>query len=559
MNTGRGTTRPQRRGGIALAFGFLALCAVAAAIAVPNLRAPGLYYDEVIQAEPAVEFLAKDGTPLQIPGARSVWLCGRWFPVMTQAYMGALKSQALIPVFALFGPTPESLRLATLSFALLGLLFALLWARLALGLPVALVAGALLAVDPSFLFTSRHDWGSFALGFLCRCGGVYFVTSGFRRGSRGHLFAGGLLCGLGVYNKIDFAVFLAAAGAALALSAPRALLTGLRAPPRPVLPALLGFALGAAPVMAGLGGVLSALRVFVAGRHVGSVGLREKAETIFTMLDGSHFQRLMLAGGSFDDVMRVEGATWGPFPLIFLASALFVGLRLLRGAMRGDWDRAHAFVLLTSFFVLLGTLLTPRAARIHHALNVYPFPQLLVAIALVTLWRSRGAARRTAAVLATAAALAGSLNADFATLRTIRETGGKGRWSDALMGLARELQGRPDTAVVSLDWGTRSPLRFVARDLEVDEPIWRLRRPAAPGGGWTFSGSPRHVYLVYPEAYAVFHYGGAFLEAVRRLPPGTVSIRTHEDRSGDPALISVRFARDHQLVYRSGGFEVRLR
>ena len=183
VNTGRGTTRPQRRGGIALAFGFLALCAVAAAIAVPNLRAPGLYYDEVIQAEPAVEFLAKDGSPLQIPGARSVWLCGRWFPVMTQAYMGALKSQALIPVFALFGPTPESLRLATLSFALLGLLFALLWARLALGLPVALVAGALLAVDPSFLFTSRHDWGSFALGFLCRCGGLYFVTSGFRRGS----------------------------------------------------------------------------------------------------------------------------------------------------------------------------------------------------------------------------------------------------------------------------------------------------------------------------------------------------------------------------------------
>ena len=74
---------------------------------------------------------------------------------------------------------------------------------------VALATAALLALDPSFLFVSRHDWGSVSLAMLCRGGGLWLAVLGWRRGSAAHLSMGGLLLGLGIYNKIDFVPFLA--------------------------------------------------------------------------------------------------------------------------------------------------------------------------------------------------------------------------------------------------------------------------------------------------------------------------------------------------------------
>ena len=68
------------------------------------------------------------------------------------------------------------------------------------------------AFDPSFLFVSRHDWGSVALALVFRGGGLYLATTGWARASLVRLAAGGLLLGLGIYNKIDFAPFVAGAG-----------------------------------------------------------------------------------------------------------------------------------------------------------------------------------------------------------------------------------------------------------------------------------------------------------------------------------------------------------
>ena len=200
------------------ATGLLAVCGLALVLGGRSLDAPGLYYDEVVQAEPAVQFLAETGRPVDIPGMKTEWAFGGWFPVMTQSYMGALKSQLLIPVFASTEPTPESLRATTFAFGLMGLVLSALLARALLGNRAGLVAGLLLAVDPSILFVSRHDWGSFALGFLCRSGGLLFGVAALRaalnpeRGDRPAVawraLLAGLLLGAGLYNKIDAAVVL---------------------------------------------------------------------------------------------------------------------------------------------------------------------------------------------------------------------------------------------------------------------------------------------------------------------------------------------------------------
>ena len=114
---------------------------------------------------------------------------------------------------------------------------------------------------------------------------------------------------------------------------------------------------------------------------------------------------------------------------------------------------------------------------------------------------------------------------------------------------AAELESGAKPVVVSLDWGFDGPLRFEDRGLRLVEPIWRMRRARKTGKPWRFDGTPRHVYLVYEGDYAVFDYGERLLEAVRELPPGAVVIRRHSDRVGDVAFLSIRFARDHRLVY----------
>ena len=530
--------------------------------AARGLDAPGLYYDEVIQATPASEFLRDAGRPLEIPGARNTWLLGGWFPVMTQAYMGALKSQALIPAFAAFGATRESLRRTTLLWGLVGLLLAMLWAREVLGLPVALLAGALVALDPSFVWVSRHDWGSFALGFLCRGGGLALVTSGWRGGSRVQLAAGGLLLGLGLYNKIDFAVFLVAAGLALAIAAPHTIATALGRCRDRLLCVAAGIALGAAPLLVALSGTLSATRALLRGQSAGVSGWSEKLDSLAFTLDGSYFQRLMLAGGSFEGLSGSDAAG-GPFLAVLLLCVLALGVRVLHAARAGRPLRAETFVLATTLLTALGLLLTPRAARIHHALNLYPFPQLVVASAAVALWKAReGSLRRAARVLAVAGVavtLTGSLVVNARTLDAIRVSGGTGRWSGALEALAAEQSGAPGASLVSLDWGFHAQLRFTKPTLALEEPIWELRRQRLrPGSIWRRDGTPQHLYLVQLPQYEVFDMGASFLEAVGRLPKGSALVRTHTDGAGNPAFLSVRFARPHQLVYRRG-FEVRLR
>jgi hypothetical protein len=556
----------QKRQRIILTGGFLALCAAALLLAGRHLEAPGVFYDEVIQAEPALQFLRADGRPSEIPGIKSARLWGRWFPVMTQPYMGALKSQALIPTFALFGATPSSLRLTTLVWGLAGLLLAMLWARRTLGLATALLAGAFVALDPSFLLVSRHDWGSVALAFICRCGFLYFAYSGWSTRRGGQLFIAGLLLGLGLYNKIDFGIFLGAAGVALLVSAPAAVRAALHAP-RAVL-GVLGFVLGAAPMAPALGEAVRASRTVLARRGGAATDWSEKLHTLQAVFDGSYFHRLMIAGGDFEEMFDVQGAATGPFPLIFVACVLFVAARLWARRRRSDGDdtaaRAQAFVLVTTLLSLMGFLLMPAAERIHHVMNAWPFPQLTVAIAVVELWQAGAApARRRvvlrgAAIAITGAVLAGGLVISLQTLETMRQTGGKGRWSDALGRFAVEEARRPGSVVVSLDWGLDGPLRFAAPELETVEPIWKLQRSGKRGEGWFYEGEPEHVYLLYVDEFALFDFGASLLEAVASLPPGSATIRTHLDRSGDPTFLSVRIAQPHRLVYRRG-FEVRLR
>jgi 4-amino-4-deoxy-L-arabinose transferase-like glycosyltransferase len=474
---------------------------------------------------------------------------------MTLSYLGALKSQVLIPSFAIFGATLKALRMTTLAWAFIGVLLAMLWVRMVFGVEYALLAGAFMALDPSFLFASRHDWGPVALAMLLRCAGLYLITNGWARRSTWRFLGAGFCFGLGVYNKIDLAVFLAAAALALSVANHRLVVELFRSRLSSAIALVLGFGVGAAGILANLGSLLGATATRME-RSIGSASEQaEKLNTFKTMLDGSYFHRLMLSGGNFTEVAGIEGAASGAFLLLVVVATSVLTLSVLQRARSGKPDRATIFALLTMLLTLLGIYFVPRATRLHHALHVYPFPQLVVAIFVVRLWsadRMAGWRRplfRAAALGVTAAVIIGSMQVNIKTMATIRETGGKGLWSDSLMRFATELEAQPQTVVVSLDWGFDKPLRFVSPDLKLEEPIWRLREHKRKKK--TFEGSPDTVYLIHPPGSSLFSFGNRFLKAVRDLPGQHVSLRHHTDRAGDPTFISIRLNRPHQITYRN--------
>ena len=532
------------------------LCAAVLGFAGRHLETPGLYYDEVIQATPASEFLREGGRPLSIPGARNTWLFGGWFPLMTQPYMSALKSHLLIPVFGLFEADGETLRWATLTAGCLGLILCMLWVNAVWGLGVAVLATALLAVDPSFLFVTRHDWGSVSLALVCRGGGLWLLARGWQRDSRGRLALGGVLLGLGITNKLDAATFIL--GAALALAA------AWRGPGfrkaakrhRAVSSAVLGLGIGAAPMLLTLPGVLGATRAMLHSATARGDDWNEKLEAWGHFLDGSYFERLILAGGSFERMGAAGEAAQTAFPWLLVASLVVVVLGVLRDRRHGKADPRDLFAIGAAVATGLLLLAVPRAARIHHLMNILPLPQLLVALAAARLWQSRASVLRALAALGVAAARGGNAYAAVQTLETVRATGGIGRWSGALGTFAQALPA--DAAVVSLDWGFHAPLVLMRPELELDEPVWQLFRSGPPGPGATLSGTPRHVYLVQEPELAVFPMGDALLRAVGELPAGSARIETIRDAGGRPSFRAIRFTRPHDLVYR-GDFEVRLR
>src|SRR5260370_40403684 len=87
-----------------------------------------------------------------MPDHQVVRLAGRPFPLFIQTYLGTLKSWMLIPAFRIFGPTVAVLRATTLFWSLIALLLLMLGIWRWLGLATALIAGALLAFDPTFFF-----------------------------------------------------------------------------------------------------------------------------------------------------------------------------------------------------------------------------------------------------------------------------------------------------------------------------------------------------------------------------------------------------------------------
>ncbi|MFP6639627.1 MAG: glycosyltransferase family 39 protein [Myxococcota bacterium] len=528
--------------------------------ALPGLERLGLYYDEAFMAQQARGFLEPDRAGTHPASVRSVDIGGRPFPLRNAVYLGSLKSQLLIPALAAGGSSVRVVRTATLACALTALLLAMLWASRLFGETASIWMGIFVASDPSFFFFSQFEWGPFTTNFLCRAAGALLVVVAWQSPSRRRsaLAAGGagLWLGLGVFSRADFGIILACAGLALLLARPDLVTRAWHEKRGAVLAGSAAFLLAALPM------ILSSLDLLTTGQAVADRGdLSFRLGVLTGVLDGSHFQRLMRAGGVFEHVQNTEGSRSFLSLMLIPAAALLIG-DLWHQRRKGSPIRQDAwvFLLLTTGFVIVAMLALPGAVRAHHQLNALPLPHLILGCAVVSLWRMprpRGLGPVIAS-LAVVLLLAGNLRVIAATQSEITSTGGRGRFSSEISALAEEIDAQPQTQVVSLDWGFHEPLLFLTDRAQMVEPIWVIPQFLARRQPWTFAGDEDTTYLVHGPEYDLFGIGPALLLAARTNADPSIEVTPHRDGSGDVAFYSVQIHRPHELSF-NGRFRIRPR
>ncbi len=538
---------------------WLAIAVASFAFAGPQIEALGLYYDEAFMAQQARDFTEPARAAVHPPSVTTGELFGRPFPIRNAAYLGSLKSQLAIPGFALFGATKMTLRYSTMAVALLGLLLAMLAARRVFDDRVAIAMGVLVASDPAFHFFSHFEWGPFTSLFLCRAAGVWLLLVGVARRSTSAWIASAVCFGLGVYSRVDFAVILAGYALALLVVA-RPWLARVWKEQRPQLMfAGAGFAVSLLPVAVVVADVLGA-----GGGITGRGDLAYRAEVLLSILDGSHFARLLEVGGRFE-AMFVHDAVSTVFPAVFAACLIVVAVLALRG---DGSERARVGWLVISLIAIAGAMLAiGGAVRAHHMLNIAPLPQLVVAAALVGAaqapTRSQGGGRavRALAAITLLLCVASNVAVLVGTADTIHETRGTGRFSHALEQFAIALDGeeRPGLEVVALDWGFHEPVHFSTTKLESREPIWKISQAMVGGKTWEADGGVDTIYLMHEGEDDLFRLGEPFARLVR-IHREHARVEEYRDGRGDVVFESVRFDRPHTLSYAAReGFRLRWR
>jgi Dolichyl-phosphate-mannose-protein mannosyltransferase len=520
------------RGGefVVLIAAWMALATMMTLLARQNLSVPGLYYDEAVFAGMAKDFVTGHVHGQHMPDHQVITLAGRPFPFFIQTYLGALKSWMLIPALSSFGPSVATLRATNLFWQLIALLFLMLGAWRWLGLVTALITGVLLIFDPTFFFLSVLDWGVAVPSFLCRSACFYFAIRWNQKRKLSDAFFVGLFAGLGFLNKADFAVFLIAVSIAALVCYRRQRAGAIRQHSSSVAVASLGFALGGGPMLLKIPRMLT---LTISGPHPSAPGeLATKFRTMLSMYDGSHFYRLMNVGGVFERMYDGAAGPKAALGLAVVAGCILLGVLAYRKQIART--RAIVFLIVATLLITLGVFLLPDAVRIHHAILVFPMPQLILA-ALVALAWNLGRTIRTIAVLLVAIVCVSGLRSIVATQELIRQTGGRGRWSESFDKFCRENRDRSDLTIVSLDWGFNEQLMFLTDAPQLSEPFWEFNQTLPP-----LPPNPNYIYLAHPPEYSVLKYDVAYLNQFQK-SGANAEITPHFDRQNAVAFYTIRF------------------
>ena len=179
--------------------------------------------------------------------AQRIKIFGYDTPVMFMSYVGALKSWIYTPIFALWKPSPATLRVPVILISALTIWIFYRWLLRIASRRAALIGCVLLSTDTIFLMTSYFDWGPVVLQHFLSVSGAFFVVRFHQTRQLWFLAAGFFQFGLGMWDKAVFIWILCGMAVAAVVVFPKEVWRCLR--PSSLAVATLSFCLGSAPLI----------------------------------------------------------------------------------------------------------------------------------------------------------------------------------------------------------------------------------------------------------------------------------------------------------------------
>jgi hypothetical protein len=187
------------------------------------------------------------------------------------------------------------------------------------------------------------------------------------------------------------------------------------------------------------------------------------------------------------------------------------GLALLLAPLaRGHALRAIVFALLAIAFAWVQMAVTANAGgSVHHAILLWPLPQMVIAISFAAASRRlRAAGIPALAVVLAVLMVSGLLVTNEYHFLMVRN-GGSPNWTDAIFRLADYMKGVSSSNVFCMDWGIMDNMRLLSRGklpLRVGtDPITKPALDAADREylARTIAG-PGHVFINHTKDFEFF-------------------------------------------------------
>ncbi len=405
-----------------------------------------------------------------------------------------------------------------------------------MGPGVALIAGAFIAIHPSYLDFTVFDNGGVSVWMAAMGLVALALTFHLRRRTAFSAFLLGIAAGLGVWGRANVTWLLAsAAAAALWVWGRRALPSAKHA-----LAMAAGGICGALPLIVyELRSRLATFRYIASARQdLSGRLLAPRLRGLASAMISDAEQHHIWGGGTAPSWQLGLGAVL----LIVVLAAAFLPARGSHAEM-ARWRRAFA----AAAAILAGIMLASRLnVSEHHLVAVLPLAAATLAILAVEVGRAfRPAAPGLAALAACLAAL--FLAWDVRIDRGLRETGGRQVFSSALADVSAHLEAHPvaPERLKILDWGFLNNLYVVSGGaVSGTELFWEATREKSRRG-WTWDAEIRDggSFLVFRFPRVSTPLSAAsegFSEALRRFD-GPRREKIFFDRAGDPvaALVEI--------------------
>jgi 4-amino-4-deoxy-L-arabinose transferase-like glycosyltransferase len=542
------------------------------AIALHQLPLPGLYYDEALDLAPMLPLLR--GEPTELLRGIGVTLAGRSYPVMLMDYMGSLNGYLSLPFLATLGPGVAAARLQPILFSALAIVLACALARAWFGRAAGLLTALLLAVNPSFIWFSRQGISVTSTMTVFSLASLLLLDA-WRRANphspisnlqspvpnpsspfpRLPLLLAGACLGLGLWDKLIFLWWIIVVGVmALAwlTGGARARLGRLA---RALPWAALGFLAGAGPL------IYYNLRDLLAGpfdlRNAHTLHLLLRSLLEPTAYGVNNLDVLANLGKALADFqVFVDGSYFWyngvPFSNVFAMPALAIAAAAgsLLALRRPVGERRRWFAVLASIAATVAaSAFTVSGLWATHLFILVPLPQM--ALAAAAAWLARTAAGRLhparpawlAAGLA-ALLLALPVSRDLWVSQqhhaTLAETGGSGRFSDAVYKLAAYLDAQGIAQPVALDWGIEKNVRVLTADRV--RPVEIFGFTPEPGAAFEEQArallrDPSRRYVVLWDRFAVYNRRLAFEQIARQMGLDVAEAFIAHERSGLPVYV----------------------